>query len=74
MIVQYFILGECLQFYLNCVWCFMYIATIGLFAQLICNSIVDKINTALCKGSTSDGKQKYVIREANLEEVYTSLC
>ena len=47
MIVQYFILGERFQLYLNCVWCFMHMATIGLFAQHICNSIITK-STPLC--------------------------
>ena len=79
MIVQYFILGERFQLYLNFVWCFMHMATIGLFAQHICNTIVHKINTTLrndeiVKGSSSDGKPKYVISEANLEAVYNCLC
>ena len=65
--------------YLNCVWCFMHMTTIGLFAQHICNSIIHKINTTLrndafVKGSTKDGKPKYVISKASLEAVYNRLC
>jgi len=73
------ILGERFQLYLNCVWCFMHMATIGLFAHHICNSIIHKINTTLrneefIKGFTNDGKPKYVISEAALEAVYNRLC
>ena len=77
--MQYKILGEHFQLYLNCVWCFMHMATIGLFAQHICNSIIHKINSTLrndmfVKGKTKDGKPKYVISEARLEAVYDRLC
>lgn len=57
----------------------MHMATIGLFAQHICNSIIHKINSTLrndkfVKGFTKDGKPKYVISEARLEAVYDRLC
>ena len=54
MIIQYFILGESFQLHLNCLWCFVHMAT------TLC-SIEHKINTTLrnaafVKGSTKDGK------------------
>ena len=74
MIVQYFILGEHFQLYLNCVSCLLLFNAHGYHRPLCSAHLQLNINTTLrndefFKGSIQDGKPKYVITEAGLEAV-----